>query len=193
MMFQLYYTALEAGLAALVLIPILLILNKIRFHNLKTTVFYFLFAVYLTGVYAVVGLPNITYIRFELNLNLIPFADMLSDLSGTLLNVVLFVPLGLSLPVLWPKFQNLWKTVLFGFCFSLVIELLQVFTFRATDINDLITNTLGTFAGYWAGLMIGRLFPRLKCSGRESDLPLLAGCSAAVMFFLQPLIWKLIY
>lgn len=193
MMFQLYYTALEAGLAALVLIPILLILNKIRFHNLKTTVFYFLFAVYLTGVYAVVGLPNITYIRYELNLNLIPFAGMLSDLSGTLLNVILFVPLGLSLPVLWPKFQNQWKTVLFGFCFSLAIELLQIFTLRATDINDLMTNTFGTLVGYWLGLIVIRLFPAVKSRNKDSDLGLLVGCSAAVMFFLQPTIWQLIY
>ena len=116
-MYQLYNTALEAGLAATVLIPVLLVLNRMRFHSIRTTVLYIFFAVYLTGVYAVVGLPNITYIRFELNLNLIPFADMLSDLSGTLLNVLLFIPLGLFLPLLWSRFQSLWKTVLFDFVF----------------------------------------------------------------------------
>lgn len=192
-MYQLYNTALEAGLAATVLIPVLLVLNRMRFHSVRTTVLYILFAVYLTGVYAVVGLPNITYIRFELNLNLIPFADILSDLSGTLLNVLLFIPLGLFLPLLWSRFQSLRKTVLFGFCFSLGIELLQIFTFRSTDINDLLTNTFGMLVGYWFGLIIIKLFPAIKCRNKDSDLGLLIGCSAAVMFFLQPMIWELIY
>ena len=35
-----------------------------------------------------------------------------------------------------------------GFAVSLGIELLQLFTFRLTDIDDLITNTAGTVIGY---------------------------------------------
>jgi len=192
-MLQLYYTALEAGLAAVVLIPILLILNHIRFRSIKSTVLYILFTVYLAGVYAVVGLPNVTYFRFDLNLNFIPFANMLADLSGTLLNVVLFIPLGLFLSLLWKRFRCFPHTLLFGFCLSLAIELLQIFSLRTTDINDLITNTFGTLVGYWLFLIIRRLFPTLTCRNRNSDLPLLVGCSTSVMFFLQPLIWLVIY
>lgn len=192
-MAQFFYAVLEASLAAVILIPLMLILNHVRFHSGKTTILYTLFSIYLAGIYAVVGLPNITYIRFDPNLNFIPFGDMLSDLSGTFLNVILFVPLGLFLPLLWRTFQSLRKTLLLGLCFSLGIELLQIFTLRATDINDLITNTVGAFMGYWFGVMIGKRFPALKCSNRKSDLTLLLCCSTAVMFFFQPLIWKLIY
>ena len=35
-----------------------------------------------------------------------------------------------------------------GLAVSLGIELLQLFTFRLTDIDDLITNTAGTVTGY---------------------------------------------
>ncbi|MDE6004221.1 MAG: VanZ family protein, partial [Oscillospiraceae bacterium] len=31
---------------------------------------------------------------------------------------------------------------------SILIEILQIFTFRLTDIDDLITNTLGAILGY---------------------------------------------
>lgn len=191
-MYQLIYTALEAGICAVILIPILLMLHYIRFRSAKTTALYFLFAVYLAGVYAVVGLPNVSYIRFELNLNIIPFVDMTSDLSGTLLNVMLFIPLGMFLPLLWKQFRHLGQTLLFGFCLSLSIELLQIFTLRATDINDLITNTAGSFAGYWLCFLICRIFPAWKCRSRISDLPLLMACTTAVMFFFQPLIWEII-
>lgn len=192
-MLQLYYTILEAAAASIILIPILLALNHFRFRSIKATILYLLFAIYLTAVYAVVGLPNVTYIRLELNLNLIPFADMLSDLSGTLLNVALFVPMGVFLPVLWTTFRQFQKTLLFGFCASLAIEVLQIFTFRATDINDLITNTAGSVIGYFLGTLLIRFFPALKCRTKTSDLTILILFSCTVMFFFQPLIWNLIY
>lgn len=190
---QLFYTMKEAGLAAVLLLPILLILNHFRFRSLKTTALYFLFTVYLAGVYAVVGLPNVTYARFDININLIPFADMLSDLSGTVLNMILFIPLGIFLSLLWKRYRCLKWTVLFGFILSLTIEILQIFTFRATDINDLLTNTAGSIIGYLIGLCVCRLFPGLRFRNRESDLPVLMACTTAVMFFFQPLIWTLIY
>lgn len=37
---------------------------------------------------------------------------------------------------------------------SLSIEIMQLFTFRATDIDDLIMNTMGAFAGYGISKMI---------------------------------------
>ena len=138
-MVQLFYTAREAAASALLLLPIFLILRFFRFHSSKTTLLYFFFAVYLSGVYAVVGLPNVSYIRFDLNLNLIPFVGMLTDLRSTALNIVLFIPLGFFLFLLWKPFHRAANMLLAGFMFSLAIELLQIFTLRATDINDLIT------------------------------------------------------
>lgn len=192
-MAQLYYTVLEASVAAVIMIPLFLILNHFRFHNIKTTLFYLVFALYLAGVYAVVGLPNISYIRFEPNLNLIPLTGMMSDLSDTLLNVVLFIPLGLFLHLLWKPFRRISAVMLFGFCFSLAIEVLQMFTFRATDVNDLITNTSGTLAGYGLGRLIRKAYPSPARENRLENLFLILCLSSGIMFFCQPLIWNLIY
>lgn len=191
-MAQLYYTGREAAAAALLLIPIFLILILIRFRSLKTTLMYYCFAVYLAGVYAVVGLPNVSYLRFDLNLNLIPFAPMLSDLRSTALNVVLFIPFGFFLFFLWKPFRRAPNMLLAGFMFSLAIELLQIFTLRATDVNDLITNTAGAMAGYGLGMILTKIRPILPGRNRISDLFLMTGISMTVMFFFQPLIWNII-
>ena len=192
-MIQLYNAILEACIAALVLIPLLLILNHFRFRNWKASLLYLMFTVYLAGVYAVVGLPNVTYLRFDLHFNLIPFSGMLSDISGTLLNVVLFIPMGLFLFLLWTPFRRPGNVLWFGFAASLFIEILQIFTLRASDVNDLITNTAGALTGYGIGRLISAILPSLKCRNRISDLPVLLGISVSAMFFLQPVIWSLIY
>ena len=84
---------------------------------------------------------------------------MFSDCKNSLLNVLLFVPLGFFLPLFWKKFSAFGYTLLFGFCTSLLIELLQIFTFRATDVNDLMTNTVGTVLGYLLARIVLKLFP----------------------------------
>lgn len=79
-------------------------------------------------------------------INLIPFAG--GGVMGMALNVLLFVPLGVALPLLWNSSRNCLKTVGAGFLLSLFIEISQLFNIRATDIDDLIMNTLGTLIGY---------------------------------------------
>ncbi len=51
-------------------------------------------------------------INFKL-INLIPFSDPNIDIIGYILNVVLFLPLGLMIPLLWPEFKN-FKAVIFA-------------------------------------------------------------------------------
>ena len=64
------------------------------------------------------------------------------------LNVILFLPLGFFLPLMYKNFKNVGKVVLTGFLLSLSIEIVQMFGRGSTDVNDLITNTLGTILGY---------------------------------------------
>lgn len=125
-MYRFFDMGLEAGVAAVILVPLFLVVNRIYFHDLGRTVGYLIFAIYLACVDAVVGLPCITYIRLDFNYNFVPFLHMFSDYRSSLLNVLLFVPLGFFLPLFWKKFSAFGYTLLFGFCTSLLIELLQI-------------------------------------------------------------------
>lgn len=183
---------LDAAIAAVVLVPLFLVLNKQYFHNSRRSIFYCFFAVYLCGVYAVVGLPDIRYIRFDPNFNLVPFAYMFSDFRNSLLNVLLFVPLGFFLPVLWKNFKNFFWASLFGLCMSLIIELLQIFTFRATDVNDLMTNTLGTILGWVIGRGFLEAFPAVRPSWKTTEVYVTAASAFGVMCFIQPFLAELV-
>ena len=84
--------------------------------------------------------------------NLIPFAYLKYSVRDWIINVlgniVLFVPVGTSWPLCFNKLNKIWKVVLAGAGYSLLIELSQMFVaMRETDIDDLITNTLGTLIG----------------------------------------------
>ena len=187
---------LEAGIAAIILIPTFWLLNRYCFHNSRRAVCYLMMSLYLAAVDAVVGLPSLLYIRIDQNINLVPFAYMFSDYRNSLLNVLLFVPLGFLLPVLWKRFRSLLWTGLFGLSFSLSIELLQLLTLRATDVNDLMTNTTGTILGWLLGRLVLRLFPSIRPSWKTGELAIVFGVTFAVMFLAQPflaeIIWNLI-
>lgn len=183
---RMLFVFLHAATAAVFLAPILWAMNRRWFRNGKRTLCYFLFAFYLCGMYAVVGLPNIRYMRLDFNINLKPFAYMFSDYQNSLLNVLLFLPLGFFLPVLWDSFKKGYWTVLFGMCTSLLIELLQLLTFRATDINDLMTNTVGTFLGWLLGRTALRFIPGLSPQKNTQEVYAVCAVTFGVMFFLQP-------
>lgn len=185
---QILITCREAAIAAFPLIPIFLILQRYFIHDRKRSIAYFLFAVYLSAMYAAVGLPDITYYRYCPRLNLIPFQYMFSAWETTLLNVLLFIPLGFFLPILWKKFTSPVKTISLGFATSLLIELFQIFTYRATDINDLMTNTLGTVLGYLAGIATSKNFSLLSNNESSKEVAIVFGIAFGVMFFIYPFI-----
>jgi glycopeptide antibiotics resistance protein len=68
-----------------------------------------LLAVYLTMVFSVTGLPTAYTLQFDLSVNLVPLADIVNSpleyVKNTLLNIVLFMPLGFLLPVIWREYR----------------------------------------------------------------------------------------
>ncbi len=63
-------------------------------------------------------------------------------------NIIIFIPLGLLLPVILKR-KSSRDIFLGGFLLSASIETVQfIFGLGNTDINDLILNTLGTIIGY---------------------------------------------
>lgn len=196
-MFRVMLAAMDVIPAAVVLVPVFLILYATVYRrNLRKSILYCLFSLYLAAVFSLVGIPNVTYIRMGFNLNLIPLLGMADDITNSALNVLLFIPLGFQLPVLWRKFRVMRSTVLFGLGMSLTIELLQMLTYRATDINDLITNGFGTLLGYLLAAGLIKRSPRVRDAVNEKKTGELYGVWAitfGVMFFLHPFLSSAIW
>ena len=114
------------------------------------------FLVYLWAVFKVTGiglLADIIRPGIRGGVNLRPFADLG---IGFWLNIVMFLPLGIVTPCIWKKCESARYTVMLGFAVSLLIECSQIFNGRATDIDDLLANTIGACAGYliWRGIYV---------------------------------------
>lgn len=98
---------------------------------------------------------------FEHRINLIPFKviqetyiavnkDHYYDyfIINFLGNILIFVPFGFFLPIIFRKMDSLKRVLFTGFAISLFIEIIQFPLYRGTDIDDLWLNTSGVLVGY---------------------------------------------
>ena len=95
----------------------------------------------------------ITYGKLDNSINLIPFSS-----EGAMtynLNIIMFMP--------------------FGFLMSLAIEICQLFNLRATDIDDLMMNTLGALVGYCCWKVFSLIFRNAgtKCMEIKKSEPVI--------------------
>jgi len=64
-------------------------------------------------------------------------------------NLVMLLPLGIYIPLLFSKFSGFLKVFIICLLVSISIELMQLITsVRSTDIDDVILNTSGAIVGY---------------------------------------------
>lgn len=181
-------------------IPVMsiLLMPVLRVQSIGKRLALVAFSLYLAAVASIVGLPYIGHLVFDPNVCLIPFAGFQEGMTERFLNIILFLPFGFLLPVIWNRFRTLLPTALAGFLFSLVIELSQLFTYRATDINDLIGNTLGTVLGF---LLAKALSRRIQIQIREQplfprEMEAVAAADATLLFLICPtlsyLLWEMV-
>jgi glycopeptide antibiotics resistance protein len=154
-----------------------------------------IFLFYLWMVFDVTGIGTmgdiIRFVRAGKNpviggYNFIPF-DSVG--AGFLLNIIMCMPLGFLLPFIFKEYRKCSKTVMTGVVFSLLIEMTQIFNFRATDVDDLMTNTFGTLIGY----MIWRTFVKIfkdrfetASDGRYEAMKYILTAIAGVFFLYHP-------
>ncbi len=120
----------------------------------------YFFCLLIVAVFAATGRPSLYALTLDvMYVSLTPFRYVNTLQYG--LSVLLFVPVGFMLPLLWTKFEKKRYTILYGALFSLFIELGQLFTYRATDIDDLLTNTAGAIIGCLLFALTKRLFPKI--------------------------------
>lgn len=185
----------------IVLLPIMLILRYTIFkqYSFKEVALVFVYAVYLSAVFTVVGIPTVNGLIVNIEFNWVPFVDIVSSpaeyVKNTVLNILLFVPLGFLLPTVWNEYRSAKKTLLTGLGTSLVIEILQIFTFRLTDVDDLVTNTVGAYLGYYLYSRFSeKLHLKLTEFNEKYEPFIVFIIILLVMFTIQPLIsgvmWK---
>ncbi|WP_102400735.1 VanZ family protein [Haloimpatiens massiliensis] len=155
------------------ILNIFLSMRSKKFENKVSWQHYFfgyMFILYLViALTQVVGFPSLGEWQrlsrlnrpiFNPNINLIPFKDGIE--ISSILNIIFFMPFGFLLPTLWRKYRTFWPTLYQGMLFSLIIEIGQMFIpYRATDIDDLIMNTIGTICGWIIFNIMSKIFHKL--------------------------------
>lgn len=172
---------------------------KNRKEKKFSLIFILLFILYIWMVYNVTGVGGLTDIFYapeggsnsiiRANINLNPFSNGIG--ITFYLNIIMCIPLGFLLPFIWKDYRKLYKTLLLGAGFSLLIEISQLITTRATDVDDLIANTIGTFVGYIIWLIFTKIFNKhFKGGLNGSKGPIIyIALSFLGMFFLYFPFW----
>ena len=162
----------------IILITMIIIFKKDRtISKIKTSILSLILYYYLCLVLGnIVGIPTLNEFRrltrlgesfFNPIINLIPFSDGFS--LSFILNIFLFIPLGFLSPFISKTFERAKNTLLIGLGLSLFIEFVQLFTlYRATDINDLLTNIVGTIIGYFCFKVVSKLIKGKQHSMSDS-------------------------
>lgn len=135
------------------------------------------FACLMTAIFTITGIAGLDdLLRYGTamvnpeQINLIPFHWYADNFYNLIMNVILFLPIGLILPLLWKSGTSFGKTVCSGFFLSLLIEISQLFSYRATDIDDLLMNTLGTVIGYTFYFIFLRKYCVFQTDNRSRSL-----------------------
>ena len=140
--------------------------------KLKREILLFLLVAYIGSVVAVTIVPA-SIAGFNdpnaMRLNVLPiintikeYRQSLSEPNGTATraalenitgNLMLFIPMGIFLPLLFKNIDSLKKVLIICLCCSISIEMTQFFlrafgTFRTADIDDLILNTVSGILGW---------------------------------------------
>ena len=96
-----------------------------------------------------------------------------------ILNICMFVPFGLLLPMGLKWFRKYYRTYVAGFLFSLFIELSQmIFKIGIFEPDDLLDNTLGAIIGFGLFLVLFKLYAKEKANLKKgatfaSNIPLI--------------------
>lgn len=123
-----------------------------------------LFIIYCFVLAFILFFPRLHHSNnFERSYNLLPFAtiyEMISRLINQTIsnnivirnigvNILLFVPMGIALPILFNNFKKLWQVTLICFFVTALAETIQyIFNLGSFDIDDIILNTFGGIIGY---------------------------------------------
>ena len=77
-------------------------------------------------------------------------------------NILMFVPWGFGLMLLWKKNRTIPRTVFFALALPLLIECVQLFIGRQVDVDDVLLNFTGALLGALLYCVLVLIFPKIK-------------------------------
>jgi len=158
-----------------------------RITGVKYLILRYLFYLYLMMVYIQTGMSGAFWwimvnpaIRWE-RIYLIPFTTS-PDIVPYIFNVLMTVPLGFFLPLIWPHYRSLKKVAITAFLLSFAIEFTQLFSHRVSSTSDLVMNTTGAIIGFGIFYLTSIQFPK---KGKLTGLPKLIKKEGAIYLALS--------
>lgn len=138
----------------IIYLPVLIRLKRKGKSVLRQLSYIGLFCSVFLIIFATILFVPITFQPETHSLNLRPFnwignVDSFEQLVVEKVpNIILFIPFGMFLPMVWKSKRKLYQTVLVSFGLTFSIEFFQYFIGRSSDIDDVLTNLLGAIIGY---------------------------------------------
>ena len=107
-------------------------------------------------------------VLFVLYLVLLTYFLFFAEEMGRSPDVLAFMPFGFFLPVIWVRTRHWYITVLLSFVMSLLVETMQlVGKVGSFDVDDLLLNTIGGFAGYIIFVLARGVWERYSGTNRK--------------------------
>ena len=150
-----------------ILIAYLLFLKKEKNQYLKKKITWLLFILYIifllsTTIYTKL-ISGTIYSKLQIEANIIPFSSIIETITllvtksqgitylfnYLILDMLLFIPLGIFLPILFSQTINIKRIILICLSISFIKELLQLLlNVGMFDIDDIILNVVGALLSY---------------------------------------------
>lgn len=165
------FDILTFGICFLLYIPIFLLLKFKCKKNKYYMAISFIMFVYLCEVLNYTQFPVLLHFDqvYDLskNINYIPIYGLsVDDMQTVLLNIVLTIPFGFFVTILYKKTLHI--TWIIGLIFGIVLEGLQFLVskfiganFRVIDINDVIFNCIGVILGWCCYTIFRRIYLKM--------------------------------
>ena len=152
-MYDLLSILIDTGAGFLSMLPFLILLEilarrEIPYIPLKHLIGDGIFCFFLSSILALAKVPSFYEMRLPSGWNIVPFRGILEEPAQAVSKILLFLPLGFLLPLLFRKYQKPSRCLVYGILFSGAMELWQLFSFHSMNIDDLLLNALGMAAGY---------------------------------------------
>lgn len=159
------------GIISVLYLPILFILKKRGKGIVRQLSYLLCFLSFFFILFATLILFNLPFdfSPEQYILNLIPFnrfkeeVNILKTITTEIIpNIMMFIPLGIFIPIVFKKMRKLYKTAFVLFLVTFSVEFFQYFIGRLSDIDDIITNLLGGIIGYGIFKVLNYLFKDKK-------------------------------